>query len=127
MLDYKKILTPEVKELRSFGLGLSILASLIFGYFDYKNMGAIEKYYVFASVFIIAIVAPKVLKIIYIPWMSIAFIINKVITFTIVTLTYWIIFTPFAFLFRAFSKKQQPKSNSYRVKSDERLDFNTPF
>lgn len=127
MLDYKKILNPEVKELRNFGLGLSILASLIFGYFDYKSMGSIEKYYAFATVFIIAFVAPKFLKVIYIPWMSIAFVINKVITFTVVTLTYWIVFTPFAFLFRLFSKKQESSSYSYRVEPDQRLDFNTPF
>lgn len=88
------------------------------------------------SFFILAFTNPNLLKVIYIPWMKLAFILSWVNTRLILFIIYYLIFAPIGLGMRLFgvdllNRKIDKGRDSYWIKKEKRafssLDYERQF
>ncbi len=123
--EIKNIKATE-KILRKFGILLSIFLSILGGISLWK--GGVVYYYFFPSALIVlatAIVFPKIVKFIYIPWMTVATVIGWMMTRVILTILYYLVFTPASMVTKLLGKdlldeKFNPEKKSYWIKRDKK-------
>ena len=104
-MDLKEIKKADKKALRNFGFVMAgafgIIAALLF----WKQRAAAPwmagGFALFGG---LGLIAPIVLKPIYIVWMTFAHYLSFVMTYVILTLFYYIILTPVGLLMRLFGK-----------------------
>lgn len=126
LLQEIKNIKATKKVLRNFGILLSVFLSVLGGISLWK--GGVVYNYLFPStivVIIAAIVFPKILKFIYIPWMTVATVIGWVVTRVILTLMYNFVFSPVALGARMLGKdlldeKINSDKDSYWIKRDKK-------
>jgi hypothetical protein len=105
-----------------FAFGLVFIALAVFVFIRHKQ---ITLPFIFASVtfFAFAITAPGLLKIIYIPWMKLVFIIGWINTRIILIIIFYLLLTPIALLMRLLGhdfldRKMKNGKDSYWVKKE---------
>src|SRR3954464_2409506 len=86
---------------------------------------------------VLGLVAPRTLKIIYIPWMALAFTLGLLVSTVILTLFYFLVMTPIALVGRSvgkdfLAKKLDPEAKSYwrardRSKTPQPSDYEQQY
>ena len=113
------------KELRKFGFILAIGLALIFGtLFPYFSGNAVPKWPWLAGLFFItvALVFPAALNPVYVVWMKIGHVLGWVNTRLILSIVFYVIFTPVCLILFVLRKdprcrKLNKDLQSYRVQS----------
>ena len=94
MLDEIKNIQSGKKELRNFGFTVGLILCLITGVLFYKNHNLFTPTAYIAGVFIgFSIILPKILKPIYLVWMTFALILGWIMTRLILSLLFFVIIT----------------------------------
>ncbi|MGB1252551.1 MAG: SxtJ family membrane protein [Candidatus Promineifilaceae bacterium] len=119
MFEELKHIDSSVKKLRDFGRMVGLVVTLI-GLFQYLNTRPLAPYFLGVGIFLIifGFVAPTLLKPLYLVWMSIAVVMGFIMTRVILTLLYFGVLTPIAFLARLsgtqfMTLKPDPTQASY--------------
>ena len=112
------------KELRRFGLVMTIPLALLGALFLWKGKPAAPWLFGAAGFFLLTgLIAPRILAPIEIVWMAFARVLNVVVTFIILTILFYLVITPFGLIMRLFGKELIPKrfdttQSSYWIKVD---------
>lgn len=127
----------EIEKLRNFGLIMALVFFLFFvgAYFELFKYSTFNWSLVVSIIFVFfALVVPRYLVIIYIPWMFFGEKVGAVNTKIILGIIYYGLFTPIALVFKLFRKdpmkrKIDKKITSYKIysknKNIEHMD--SPF
>ncbi len=112
------------KELREFGLTTSGLFIIFFGFlipWIWNFQWPIWPWIIAFTLSPLALVAPGVLKPVYVVWIRFAEILGWINTRIILTLIFFLIFLPFGLVMRIFndpmSRKLDEKIKTYRIQS----------
>jgi hypothetical protein len=136
--DAPQQLSTKPRDLRKFGFVIGGAFLLLGGWFLFRHKPA-GIYFLIpgALLVLLGLVAPRVLKVIYIPWMSLGSTLGLLISTMILTLFYFLVITPLALAGRLFGKdflseKLNPKANSYwlprdRSKARTHLDYEQQY
>ena len=111
---------------RKLGISLGILLLLIAGYCWYRTFAS-TVYFALAGalLMLIGIVMPKLLKPLYNGWMALALVIGYIMSRILLTLIFFLVFTPVGLLLRLLKKdpldrQSDPSADSYWIKREER-------
>ncbi|MDP3042038.1 MAG: SxtJ family membrane protein [Candidatus Omnitrophota bacterium] len=120
-------LNPDKRTLIKFGKTMGIVFLVIASLFFFRQKYAGLKYSLVASgvFFITGLVLPACLRLVYIAWMRLAFILSWVNTRAILIILFYLIFTPvglFMRLFRIDLLEKNKKAESY-WKKKEKVNF----
>lgn len=117
---------PDRKELRTFGLSLGVVCLIWAGVLYWRGHMGPVRWLVGASpvLMLLALAAPAALRPLHFIWMPIAKGIAKALTWVLLTLTYYLVFTPFGVIMRLFGKdplerKMDPKRSSYWIRRQD--------
>jgi len=105
LLEEIKNIKTTKKVLRNFGLILAVVLAIFGGISLWKESESYK--YLFpgsGASLILAMLLPNVLKLIYLPWMTVATIIGWVMTRVILTILYYLILTPIGIAMKLFGK-----------------------
>ena len=106
MIKEIKNIKSEKSDLRKFGITIGIILIIIAGYLFWKDK---ESFQIFITVGVVlnvlGIVIPVVLKPIYWIWMIFATILGWIMTRVILSLLFYVIFTPIGLIPRLFGKQ----------------------
>jgi hypothetical protein len=97
---------PDRKELRTFGISLGVVCLLWAGILWWRGHGAAVPWLLGAApvLVLLALVAPFALRPIHFVWMPVARGIARVFTWLLLTLAYYLVFTPFGIVMRMLGK-----------------------
>ncbi len=98
--------TPKTKkELRKFGITVSIPMLLLGSLLWWKESGAASYIFSVAAVlFVLGIFAPAALKYVEIVWMKFAAVMSFIMTRVILTIAFFLVITPFGLFLRMMGK-----------------------
>jgi len=106
MFEEIKNIKSEKSDIRNFGITLGIILLLISGFLFWKEK---ESYQIFSGIGItlslIAIAIPSVLKPVYWMWMIFATILGWIMTRVILSILFYIVFSPIGLILRLFGKQ----------------------
>ncbi len=128
----KKEEPKSKKELRKFGLVMTIPLALIGGYLLWRGRALTLYLLILAAFFLISgLLFPSILRPVERIWMKIAEIISAVMTRVILTLTFYLVITPIGLILRfmgkdLLGKKSEPNRKSYWVPVEEDGPCNRP-
>ena len=106
MLEEIKNIKSEKSDLRKFGITIGVILLFIAGFLFWKEKGSFQILLTFGIIFcILGIVIPFILKPIYWVWMIFATILGWVMTRVILSLLFYLIFTPIGLVSRLFGKQ----------------------
>ena len=117
------------KELRDFGLALGVVCLLWAGILYWRgHLGAI-KWLLGASpvLVLLALTFPRALRPIHFVWMPVAKGIAKAVTWLLLTLVFFLVFTPYGIVMRligrdSLDRKWDPAAKSYWIQREEPFD-----
>ena len=125
------------KELRSFGLIMSLMICLIFGLFlpwAFSWSQPIWPWIVAGSLTLVALLAPGLLEIPFGVWMKVGHVLGWINTRIILTIVFYLLITPMGLMARLFGYdplrlKRNQSLQSYRVKSSppEKGSMENPY
>ena len=128
MFEEIKNIKSEKSDIRNFGITLGIILLLISGFLFWKEK---ESYQIFSGIGItlslIAIAIPSVLKPVYLMWMIFAIILGWFMTRAILSLLFFLIFTPIGLTLRLFGKQflelrwDKSKESYWNFRTNEHL------
>jgi len=121
-------LNLDKRTLRKFGItmGAAFLVILSLFFFRQKYIGVIYSLVFSCVFFMMGLVLPAYLKLVYVIWMRFVFILGWVNTRVILAIMFYLIFTPvglFMRLFRIDLLERNKKEDTY-WKKKEKVDFN---
>ena len=106
MLEEIKNIKSKKSDLRNFGITVGIILLVISGFLFWKEK---ESFQIFLAIgitlFLTAIAKPAVLKPVYWIWMIFAIILGWIMTRVILSLLFYVIFTPIGLTLRFFGKQ----------------------
>ena len=106
MLEEIKNIKSEKSDLRNFGITISVILLIIAGFLFWKEKESFQILFTFGvTLCILGIAIPFILKPIYWVWMIFATIIGWIMTRMILSLMFYMIFTPIGFILRLFGKQ----------------------
>jgi len=116
------------QSLRKFGITMAVAFGIITMLILWRHKHSILPTSVISVLFLIlGLIAPKLLKPIYIIWMKFAFILGWINTRIILTILFYLIFSPIGLVMRLFGAdlldRKMDKRNTYWHKR-EKKDFN---
>ena len=120
------------KSLRKFGLLVGTVLLLITFWMIYKNYLPTYRY-VFGSIGLLLILLgvsfPAALKVIYKPWMGIAFAIGWIVSRLLITIIFTVVLIPIGLIMRIIGKEtldinMKKKQETYWIKKDNSKQFN---
>ncbi len=117
---------PDRRELRTFGLSLAVVCLIWAAILWWRgHLGAIP-WLVGASpvLALLALVAPAALGPLHRVWMPVAKGIARVLTWILLTIVFFLVFTPYAMFLRATRKdplhrKMEPGSSTYWIRRSD--------
>jgi hypothetical protein len=105
MTEDNNIQTQEKRRLRSFGIIMAVVLSLIASVLLWNDRPVCMYLFVISSLFLISGIAfPRLLKPIEFVWMKLAFILGYIMTRIILTIVFYLAVTPVGLLRQLFSK-----------------------
>jgi|SRR5690554_370937 hypothetical protein len=121
--------------LKKFGLTVGTVFLLLFSWFIAADIFTFLRWFCFGAGVILlsgGIFFPSNLKSVYKFWMGIAFVLGWIVSRVILTLLFFLILTPVAFLAKLTGKKFLDlewgrKSNSAWIKKDEETNYEKMF
>ena len=106
MLEEIKNIKSKKSDLRKFGITIGVILLIIAGFLFWKEK---ESFQIFLAIgitlFLTAITIPFILKPVYWIWMFFATILGWIMTRVILSLLFYIIFTPIGLILRFFGKQ----------------------
>ena len=106
MLEEVKNIKSKKRELRNFGITLGIIFLVISGFLFWKEKDSLTIFIAISITwFITAIAIPSVLKPVYWIWMIVGIIIGWFMTRVILSLLFYLVFTPIGLILRFFGKQ----------------------
>jgi hypothetical protein len=100
-----KSISATTKDVRKFGLTIGIFLLLIAGFLFWKQRPSFPYFaYIGAGFALFGLIAPMLLKPIYKAWMSFAVVMGFIMTRVILTVLYFGMFTPIAFVAKILGK-----------------------
>ena len=106
MLEEIKNIKSEKSDLRKFGITIGVILLIIAGFLFWKEKESFQILLTFGvTLCILGIVIPFILKPIYWVWMIFATILGWIMTRVILSLLFYIIFTPIGLIPRFFGKQ----------------------
>lgn len=137
VIDEIKKIKSDKSELRKFGITMAIALALLGGLFLWRG----KEYYnfLFFSSFVLlflGLIAPIMLWPVHKVWMTFALLMGWVMTRVILSIFYFVIFTPLALVFKLFGKsflelkidKPQESYWNYReIKQVEKVEYERQF
>ena len=128
MLEEIKNIKSEKSDLRNFGITISVILLIIAGFLFWKEKESFQILLTFGVSFcILGIVIPFILKPIYWVWMIFATILGWIMTRVILSLLFYIIFTPIGLIPRFFGKQflelrwDKSKESYWNFRTNEHL------
>lgn len=119
-LSLIKVEKNNSKELRDYGLimgaGIAVLFSL-YPWLVLKKEFSIRPWYLVAAFWALSIVYPKILGPLYVVWMKLGNILGKINSTILLTVCFWVLFVPIAFVFRIMKRDRLHRSVSDNQKS----------
>lgn len=107
------------RDLRNFGLVMAVVLGFLTLLLLRKHSGNAVYFAAAAAAFLLpALIFPRALVILYFPWMTFSFVLGWFMTRVILSLTFFLVFTPMGLGLRMFGKdlldlKQDPKAETY--------------
>ena len=106
MLEEIKNIKSEKSDLRKFGITIGVILLIIAGFLFWKEKESFQILLTFGvTLCILGIAIPFILKPIYWVWMIFATILGWIMTRVILSLLFYIIFTPIGLILRLFGKQ----------------------
>ena len=128
MLEEIKNIKSEKSDLRNFGITISVILLIIAGFLFWKEKESFQILFTFGvTLCILGIAIPFILKPIYWVWMIFATILGWIMTRVILSLLFYIIFTPIGLIPRFFGKQflelrwDKSKESYWNYRTNERL------
>ncbi|SVC44594.1 uncharacterized protein METZ01_LOCUS297448 [marine metagenome] len=128
MLEEIKNIKSEKSDLRNFGIIVGIILLIISGFLFWKEK---ESFQIFLAIgiilFLTAIALPSVLKPVYWIWMIFAIILGWIMTRVILSLMFYVVFTPIGLILRFFGKQflelrwDKSKESYWNFRTNEHL------
>ena len=126
MLEEIKNIKSEKSDLRKFGITIGVILLIIAGFLFWKEKESFQILLTFGvTLCILGIVIPFILKPIYWVWMIFATILGWIMTRVILSLLFYLIFTPIGFIGKLFGKQfielkwKQSKDSYWNYRSNE--------
>ena len=126
MLEEIKNIKSEKSDLRKFGIIIGVILLVIAGFLFWKEKESFQILLTFGvTLCILGIVIPFILKPIYWVWMIFATILGWIMTRVILSLLFYLIFTPIGFIGKLFGKQfielkwKQSKDSYWNYRSNE--------
>lgn len=136
MLEEIRNIKSEKSDLRKFGITIGVILTIIAGFLFWKDNESFQILLTIGVVLsVLGIVVPILLKPIYWVWMIFATILGWFMTRVILSLLFYVIFTPIGFIPRLFGKQfielKWDKTNStywnYRLDIPEKDNYEKQF
>ena len=106
MLKEIKSIKSEKNDFKKFGITIGVLLIIIAGFLFWKEKESFEILLVVGTIFsILGIVVPNILKPLFWIWMIFATILGWFMTRLILSLLFYLIFTPIGMISRLFGKQ----------------------
>ena len=106
MIEEIKNIKSEKSDLRKFGIIVGIVLLIIAGFFFLKEKESFQLFLTIGTVlFVTGIVIPFTLKPIYWVWMVFSTILGWFMTRVILSLLFYVVFTPIGLIARSFGKQ----------------------
>ena len=129
MIKMSEIKKVSLKELKSFGYLMGVFVPLFFSLilpWIFNTNFKIVPIYIGAAFILTALVAPKVLKYIYITWMILGGILGFVNTKIILSFIFFLIFSPVGIYFKIIKRDFLQQGIDTNVLSYKKIN-NVPF
>ena len=105
MFDEIKNIKTHKRDLRNFGITFCVILIILSNFLFIKNKDSYQLVAYLGSAFlVIGLIAPIILKPIYLVWMIFAIILGWIMTRLILSLLFYIILSPIGLLMRLFGK-----------------------
>ena len=128
MLEEIKNIKSEKSDLRKFGITIGVILLIIAGFLFWKEKESFQILFTFGvTLCILGIAIPFILKPIYWVWMIFATILGWIMTRVILSLLFYIIFTPIGLILRFFGKQflelrwDKSKESYWNYRTNEHL------
>jgi len=128
MLEEIKNIKSEKSDLRKFGITIGVILLIIAGFLFWKEKESFQILLTFGvTLCILGIAIPFILKPIYWVWMIFATILGWIMTRVILSLLFYIIFTPIGLIPRFFGKQflelrwDKSKESYWNFRTNEHL------
>ena len=128
MLEEIKNIKSEKSDLQKFGITIGVILLIIAGFLFWKEKESFQILLTFGVTFcILGIAIPFILKPIYWVWMIFATILGWIMTRVILSLLFYIIFTPIGLILRFFGKQflelrwDKSKESYWNSRTNEQL------
>ena len=128
MLEEIKNIKSEKSDLRKFGITIGVILLIIAGFLFWKEKESFQILLTFGvTLCILGIAIPIILKPIYWVWMIFATILGWIMTRVILSLLFYIIFTPIGLILRFFGKQflelrwDKSKESYWNFRTNEHL------
>ena len=106
MLEEIESIKSNKSDLRKFGVGLGVILLGIAGFLFWKERDLFQIFLAISiALFLTAMTIPVVLKPVYWPWMIVATLLGWVMTRLILSLLFYLVFTPLGLILRCFGKQ----------------------
>jgi len=136
-VELKHLKKADRKTLRNFGLVMAIPLLLIAAYLLWKGRASAPYLLAVSALFaLLGLILPKVLKPVYIGWMTFANYLSIVVTYIVLTLFFFIVLTPVSLVIKILGKdlllqRLDPDASSYWVDANSYEDdinrYTKPF
>ncbi len=128
MLEEIKNIKSEKSDLQKFGITIGVILLIIAGFLFWKEKESFQILLIIGVTFcILGIAIPFILKPIYWVWMIFATILGWIMTRVILSLLFYIIFTPIGLILRFFGKQflelrwDKSKESYWNFRTNEHL------
>ncbi|MBD3233525.1 MAG: hypothetical protein GF315_07345 [candidate division Zixibacteria bacterium] len=127
-MEPNEIRKADTATLRKFGLVMAIPLAIIGAVLLWKENGAAMHLFILAGLFaVLGLLLPRLLKPVYIVWMTFAFYMGMVMTYVLLTLFFFIALTPVSLVMQLIGKdllkrKFPGNEDSYWVPAEEYPD-----
>ena len=128
MLEEIKNIKSEKSDLRKFGITIGVILLIIAGFLFWKEKESFQILLTFGvTLCILGIAIPIILKPIYWVWMIFATILGWIMTRVILSLLFYIVFTPIGLILRFFGKQflelrwDKSKESYWNFRTNEHL------
>ena len=106
MIEELKSIKSEKSDLRKFGITIGVILLIIAGFLFWSGKESLQILFVLGAVLLVlGFTIPVILKPIYWVWMIFATILGWIMTRVILSLLFYLIFTPIGLVARLFGKQ----------------------
>ena len=106
MIEEINKIKSEKTDLRKFGITIGIVLAIIAGFLFWKEIESSQPFIIVGiALFLLGFLTPVFLKPIYWIWMVFAIVLGQIMTWVILSLLFYFIFTPIGLIARLFRKQ----------------------